>query len=133
MTTATDSSEESVATPDSGDVRDQRQIDPGIFLADLRIPGVGTPTEAEIARHFRTRGGPRWPFYMHGTAWLEIDGRGDVMEKADALLQNRFRNSWPSFQWADGGNDAEPDWIKVCADQGGSIARGTFVTELTTA
>ncbi|MCW8129319.1 MAG: heparinase II/III family protein [Planctomycetota bacterium] len=68
---------------------------------------------------------------MHGTAWLEIDGRGKVLEKADGLLRGIFRNAWPDF-----GNDglgARPDWHRGIDLQGTSIARNVFAVELSTA
>lgn len=126
---------------------DQRAVTDEQFLDHVTLPGAAgralaaarktgdlAAARSVVARYFRTRSGPRWPFYMHGTAWLEIDGRGSVLEKADGLLKQRFRNSWPSFQADDlatGGND--PDWKAGLAKQGSSIGRNTFAPELSTA
>ncbi|HTL53130.1 MAG TPA: heparinase II/III family protein, partial [Planctomycetota bacterium] len=81
----------------------------------------------------RTRATPNWAFYMHGTAWLEIDGRGSVMDKADALLKNQFTNSWPTFQRVDLTTPSGTDWPKGLSAMGTSIGRNSFVSELTTA
>lgn len=130
------------------DVRfaDQRTVTDRDFFEQLKLPGdlgkrlaaalkaddMETATQV-VAQHFRTRSTPRWPFYMHGTAWMEIDGRGDVIEKADGLLENRFKSSWPDFGWTDlRGSGDEPDWSKI-SRAGGSIGRATYVVELSTA
>ena len=89
---------------------------------------------AAVARHFRARKSPAWSFYSHGSPWHQTDAVGSVMEKADNLLKHRFRNSWPSHQWLDlRGNDEHPDWGKGLSQAHTSIARATWVTELTTA
>ena len=57
-----------------------------------------------------------------------------MVEKADNLLNHRFRNSWQPHQWADLNNGTEdPDWSKGIDELPTSINRGTFITELTTA
>src|SRR5438270_156100 len=87
-----------------------------------------------VARHFRTRKGPRWPFYMHGTPWMEINNRGNAVAKADALLHNRFRQSWPPFEEFDlNKSGGTVDWDKGYPGLGGTISRTTFLVELTTA
>jgi hypothetical protein len=95
----------------------------------------GVPRDvAGVARHFRTRTAPAWSFYAHGSPWHQTDAVGCVIEKADNLLKNRFRNAWPPHQWMDlaaGGDD--PDWAAGLSQAGTSVARGTFVTELSTA
>src|ERR1041385_1196959 len=90
---------------------DQRTVTDEQFFDHLNLPGdAGKQLAAArkksdlaqarrpVAEHFRTRKTPRWPFYMHGTAWLEIDGRGSALQKADKLLHDEFTNSWPQFQ-----------------------------------
>src|ERR1700753_2206640 len=90
---------------------DQRRITDDDFLEHLNLPGnagkqLATAREAgdsaavqaAVATHFRTRSGPRWPFYMHGSAWIEINGRGKVLEKADAILAGTLRSSWPPYR-----------------------------------
>ncbi|MBA2626907.1 MAG: heparinase II/III family protein, partial [Gemmatimonadales bacterium] len=131
------------------DVRfaDQRSVSDDDFLQHLRLPGtLGrrlTAARAKcdrpsivgaVAEHFRTRSGPRWPFYMHGSPWMEINGRGEVMEKADGLLANRFRSSWPPFQSVDlSASDGGFDWKKGMAEIYGTLSRSVVVAELSTA
>jgi len=117
------------------------------FLNSLTLPGSagkrldgvrrrGGPADARrvVAEHFRTRTAPAWSYWSHGSPWHQTDAVGPVMEKADALLEHRFRSSWPPHHWMDLGNGtADPDWDQALARAGTSIARGTFVTELTTA
>ncbi|MBI3829339.1 MAG: hypothetical protein HY291_07470 [Planctomycetes bacterium] len=126
---------------------DQRTVTDSQFLEHLTLPGSAGKALAGarkagddgaairiVAEHFRTRKSPRWPFYMHGTAWLEIDGRGSVLEKAEDLLRNRTRNSWPPFQSDDiDASGGELDWSRAMKTQGGSLARNIFAPELTTA
>ncbi len=130
------------------DVRfdDQRLITDDDFLDHLRLPGAAGKQLASarsahdtaalhdvVATHFRTRSAPRWPFYMHGSAWLEINGRGKALEKADDVLRGRFRSSWPPFQIADlNASGGGIDWSKG-TELGASFSRVTFVPELTTA
>src|SRR5688500_5866835 len=111
------------------------------FLEQLKLPrgvrGVARD-RGGVAAHFRTRKAPAWSFWSHGSPWHETDAVGPVLEKADNLLRNRFRNSWPPHEWMDlgtGGNgvDSDPDWASGLAQARTSIARGTFVTELSTA
>jgi hypothetical protein len=126
---------------------DQRTVTDDEFLDHLRLPGVfgrrlaAARTRGDrpaivgaVADHYRTRRGPRWPFYMHGSPWMEINGRGETMEKADALLSDRFRSSWPPFQQVDlskpGGGI---DWKKGQDQVYGSLSRCTGVAELSTA
>ena len=123
---------------------DQRTVTDDDFLANLALPGTagrkliaarksGNVTLAKhiVAEHFRTRRGPRWPFYMHGSAWLEIDNRGSTLKKADDLLHNRMNNCWAP------GNiavlDKIIDWKKTLKICGGTVCRHMFVVELSTA
>jgi hypothetical protein len=123
---------------------DQRTVTDDQFLDHLTLPGEagrqlaaarkgGNAADAvkTVAHHFRTRKSPRWPFYMHGTPWLEINGRGLVLEKAEALLKNKVRNCWPPNQEIDLGPDLE--WQKGFEGAGTTICRCTFLPELTTA
>ncbi len=125
---------------------DQRAVSDEQFLDHLTLPGATgkklaaaraggdlTAAQAVVAEHFRTRSSPKWAFYMHGTAWLEIDGRGDVLDKANALLKDQFTNSWPSFQRVDLSGAPGPDWKRGMHEIGGSLGRNCFVSELTTA
>ncbi|HEY3322537.1 MAG TPA: heparinase II/III family protein [Planctomycetota bacterium] len=121
---------------------DQRTVTDEQFLDGLKLPGKagqqlaaarrrGDIKEARrlVASHFRSREKPRWPFYMHGTAWTEINGRGNVIEKADALFTGEFRNSWPPFDRVQAEVNGKIDW-KVAARVGG---RTTWLPELSTA
>lgn len=126
---------------------DQRSVSDAQFIQHLTLPGAAGRALAAarnaddlpeairlVAHHFRTRRAPHWPFYMHGTAWLEIDGRGDVLKKADGILKHRFRSSWPDFHFEDlGAGRTEPDWVKGLGNLGSSIGRHTFAAELSTA
>src|SRR5579862_8911974 len=126
---------------------DQRSVTDEQFAAHLKLPSAADRKLAEardahnageivriVADHFRTRAAPRWPFYMHGSAWIEINGRGTVIEKADGLLRNVFKHSWPPFQSADlSTGTSDPDWARALNEFGGSMTRNTFVAELTTA
>jgi hypothetical protein len=117
------------------------------FLIHLHLPGAFSTrvsramvtrergdAHAAVAEHFRTRKSPAWSFYSHGSPWHETDAVGPVLEKAENLLNHRFRNSWPPHQWIDLDNGTEdPDWAKGLEQAHTSIARHTFVTELTTA
>ena len=104
------------------------------FLEHLNLPRGVQRNARGVAEHFRTRTSPAWSFYSHGSPWHETDAVGPVLEKAENLLRNRFRNSWPPHQWIDLGNGADdPDWAKGLAEAHTSICRHTFVTELTTA
>src|SRR5207253_817812 len=93
---------------------DQRTVTDEQFLDRLSLPGLAgrqlaaarkeggaAAVQAAVAAHFRTRPAPRWPFYMHGTAWIEINCRGKALDKANDLLRHRFRHSWPPFQVED--------------------------------
>jgi hypothetical protein len=126
---------------------DQRSVSDEQFASHLRLPGdagkqLARAREARdsnemvrvVAEHFRTRPVPRWPFYMHGSAWIEINRRGNVVEKANDLLQGKFRHSWPPFQTVDlNTNSPDPDWNRALHELGGSMSRNTFVAELSTA
>src|SRR5688572_22829159 len=111
------------------------------FLDHLALPGMvgkrldraraqGDPAMVRsiVAEHFRTRNFPAWSFYSHGSPWHETDAVGPVLEKADALLTHRFRNSWPPHQWMDLSDGSEdPLWCKGLEQARTSIARGTWV------
>jgi hypothetical protein len=126
---------------------DQRVLTDEDFLSGVKLPGsAGVALRAAVARgdrsawarsiaeHFRSRMAPRWPFYMHGTAWMEINGRGDTLEKADGLLRREFRNSWPPFAAASFATpQGSVDWDAFGRAMGTSMGRNTFVPELTTA
>src|SRR4051812_19243928 len=102
------------------------------FLAHLNLAGDKSPRA--IAAHFRSRKKPRWSFYSHGSPWHETDAPGSVIEKADNLLNHRFRNSWPPHQWMDLNNGSgDPDWRAGLEEARTSITRHTFVSELSTA
>src|SRR5436190_16449736 len=107
------------------------------FLDELKLPALPRdPNEAKlaVAHHFRTRKSPAWSFYSHGSPWHETDAPGSVIEKADNLLEHRFRNSWPPHQWMDlGDGSGEVDWRRGLEQARTSITRHTFVTELSTA
>jgi hypothetical protein len=107
----------------------QLQTTDAQFLEHLKLP-----KKISVAEHFLTRRKPAWSFYSHGSPWHQTDAPGSVIEKADNLLKHRFRNSWPPHQWIDLDNgSADPDWIKGLGIARTSIARGTWITELTTA
>ncbi|MFH1707683.1 MAG: hypothetical protein ABIF71_07180 [Planctomycetota bacterium] len=126
---------------------DQRRMSDDDFLDHLRLPGAAgralatarrtgdtAAVHRAVAGHFRTRRTPAWVFYMHGGAWLSADGRGDVIAKARNLLRGRFANCWRPYQTVDisrpgGGVDLQAG-LRV---NGGTIARNTFIPELTTA
>ncbi|HYE07600.1 MAG TPA: heparinase II/III family protein [Planctomycetota bacterium] len=127
---------------------DQRLATDDDFLADLRLPGKAgrrlraaraagdrAASVAVVAEHYRTRSSPRWPFYMHGTPWPEINGRGKVLDKAEALMASppRLRGSWPPFAETSMGALGADDWQRVLGQVGGSVTRNTFVVELSTA
>ncbi len=106
----------------------------GRQLQQLRRKGIEADARAIVARHYRTRRRPVWSFYSHGSPWHETDAAGSVLTKSRQLLRYRFRNSWAPHQWIDldtGGDD--PDWRKGLAAAPTSIARCTWVTELSTA
>ena len=125
---------------------DQRRATDEQFLEHLRLPGAsgrrlgvarktGDAAQAVriVATHFRTRARPCWPFYMHGTAWLERNNHAKVLDKAQALLRHRFQSSWPPYASVDLGRNGGVDWGKGLAQLSGNISRNTFVPELTTA
>ena len=128
-------------------LNDQRLATDDQFLDHVKLPGghgrlLASARQARdpaasiriVADYFRTRQAPIWPFYMHGTAWLERDGHATVMAKADQLLRNRFQNSWPPYASADlARQDGRVDWSKGLEQLSTSIGRNTFVPELTTA
>ena len=102
-------------------------------LAAARKAGDLNRARQVVAEHFRSRSEPAWSFWSHGSPWHQTDAVGSVLEKADALLQHRFRNSWPSHQWIDLGDGSEhPLWQKGLDQARTSLSRGTFVTELST-
>ena len=99
-------------------------------LSDGDLPAA----RKTVAGHFRTRRAPAWSYWSHGSPWHQTDAVGSVLEKAQQLLQHRFRNSWPPHQWMDLHNSAASvAWHKGLASANTSIARGTWITELTTA
>ena len=117
------------------------------FLDHLQLPGAAgkalkqaraernpAQVHAVVAGHFRTRTVPRCFYYAHGSPWHENDAPGSVLEKADGLLRNRIRNSWPPHQWVDlGSKPGVIDWQQAIAEAGTACSRNTFVTELSTA
>jgi hypothetical protein len=117
------------------------------FLDQLALPSVAAKqlararhdaeigaSHAVVAQHFRTRRTPTWSFYSHGSPWHQTDAVGPVLEKAENLLAHRFRNSWPPHQWMDlGDGSADPLWCKGLEQARTSIARTTWVSELSTA
>ena len=106
----------------------------GKRLASARRERDTGAAAAIVTDHFRTRGTPTWSFYSHGSPWHQTDAVGPVLEKADALLAHRFRNSWPPHQWMDlGDGSADPLWCKGLEQARTSIARGTWISELSTA
>ena len=106
----------------------------GKRLARARREHDAGAAAAVVANHFRTRRRPNWSFYSHGSPWHQTDAVGSVLEKADALLEHRFRNSWPPHQWMDlGDGSGDPLWCKGLEQARTSIARGTWVSELSTA
>ena len=103
-------------------------------LASARAKHDRAGTVRIFAGHFRTRSQPTWFFYSHGSPWHENDAPGSVIEKADGLLQGRFRNSWPPHQWVSiAGKDGGFNWEQAIAEAGTAASRNTFVSELTTA
>ena len=48
----------------------------GKKLAAARKAGNMPGAVAAVAEHFRTRKGPAWSFYCHGSAWHETDAPG---------------------------------------------------------
>ena len=129
---------------------DQRTVTDDRFLDHLTLPGQAgkqlaatrkdgdtAAVHAAVAAHFRTRPAPSWPFYMHGTAWIEINGRGKALDKANDLLRHRFRHSWPTFQIEDLStgtpNLKNPKWDGSLEKLDGSISRCCFLVELSTA
>src|SRR2546423_14060958 len=83
------------------------------FLAHVELPGLGrdvSDSKRAVAHHFRTRKSPAWSLYSHGSPWHQTDAPGSVIEKADKLLECRFRNSWPPHQWMDLGDGSGVDW-----------------------
>ena len=115
------------------------------FVNHLRLPrrlradealaaGDAGRLRSVVASHFRLRAAPAWSFYSHGSPWHETDAPGSVLEKANALLENRFCNAWPPHQWIRlGGAGREPDWEMGLSQANTSLSRSTFVTELSTA
>ena len=117
------------------------------FLKHLRLPGAAGNALAAaqkehdsakithvVAEHFRRRATPQCFFYSHGSPWHENDAPGDVLEKADGLLNNRFRSSWPPHHWVNiGGKNDAIDWEQAITEAGTATSRNTFVTELSTA
>src|SRR5688572_22514477 len=96
---------------------DQLETTDEQFLDHLGLPGplgehgAAASQDGDLSRarqvvavHFRTRPKPAWSFWSHGSPWHQTDAVGSVLEKADALVQHRFRNSWPSHQWMDLGD-----------------------------
>lgn len=119
-------------------LEDQRKLKDYEFLKHLCIPGLkASMSEGEkvsfVANHFRSRKQPRWPFYMHGTSWLELEGRTGVIKAARAYLKNRFKNSWYPFQTEDLDNNGEVDWQRGNNKLSTSLCRNSFVPDLTTA
>jgi hypothetical protein len=124
----------------------QRLITDEQFLSHLQLPGAAGKQLAAarkendlnqiqhiVATHFRTRSAPHWPFYMHGSAWIEINGRGKALDKADHILKGQFRSSWPPFHTEDlNASGGRIDWSKG-PSLGASFSRMTFIPELTTA
>ena len=126
---------------------DQRTATDEQFLRHLRLPGgAGAQLRAAhrarddreavrvVASHFRTRSSPRWPFYMHGTAWLERGRHSPVLVSAKRLLRDVHQCFWPPYAVDDlsrAGGDL--DWAKGLARQYGNMSRHTFLPELTTA
>src|SRR5215218_4092520 len=83
----------------------------GKRLAAARKDGKLERARQLVANHFRTRSTRAWSFWSHGSPWHQTDAVGSVIEKADALLDHRFRNSWPPHQWMDlGTGSADPAW-----------------------
>lgn len=115
----------------------QSQTSDEDFLTHLRLarlPRDVADAKCAVARHFLTRKSPAWSFYSHGSPWHQTDAVGSVIEKADKLLANRFRNSWPPHQWLDLATDlADPDWSRGVAEAHTSICRHTWLCELSTA
>ena len=126
---------------------DQRTATDEQFLNHLTLPGEAgkqlaaarknadtAAIQSAVATHFRTRPAPRWPFYMHGTAWIEINGRGKALDKANNLLRHRFRHSWPPFQTEDlSTGTPQPNWDRALETLGASATRNCFLAELSTA
>src|SRR5688572_22728217 len=113
------------------------------FLSHLTLPGkLGSALRQAVndkdlaaarrivAEHYRTRSSPRWSFYSHGSPWHETDAEGDLLEKADELLKNRFRNSWPPHQWIElDKHSSDPDWHLGLRTASTSISRHTWLSE----
>jgi len=125
---------------------DQREATDEQFLDHLRLPGpagrqVAAARKARdaaetvrlVAAHFRARPSPRWPFYMHGTAWMERDGHAKVLDKARGLLRNRFQSSWPPYSIVNLDASGAVNWGAGLARIAVNIRRNTFLPELTTA
>jgi hypothetical protein len=86
-----------------------------------------------VAEHYRSRAAPAWSFWSHGTPWHQTDAVGNVLEKAQRLLGDCFRNSWPPHQWVElRSKGGDVDWPKGLAAASTSISRGTWITELST-
>jgi hypothetical protein len=106
----------------------------GKALAKARALNDAAQIRAVVAEHFRTRSAPQCFYYMHGSPWHENDAPGSVIEKADGLLNDRYRNSWPPHQWIGiGGKDGTNNWEQAITEAGSATSRTTFVTELSTA
>jgi hypothetical protein len=117
------------------------------FAEHLKLPGMAGKALAAalkygnrpelariVAEHYRSRATPHWFYYTHGAPWHENDAVGDVMDKADGLLENRFRNSWPPHHWLSiNGKNGGHDWEQAVTEAGSATSRNAFVTELSTA
>ncbi len=88
-----------------------------------------------VAQYFLHRGNAHWPFYMHGTAWMEKDGRGKVLDKAKGLLKNIFKDSWPPYPRVNVNNKkGKWDWQIARKHTGiSSVSRMSCIPELSTA
>ena len=126
---------------------DERTVPDAAFLDALRLPAPwGTRLAAAraaddlpavhqvVADHFRQRPGPVWTMYLHGSAWLEKDGRGSVLERADGLQQQRLKRCWLPYTTVDmTGPDGSWDWQRAEGTVDASADRAMFVVECTTA
>jgi len=94
----------------NSELNDATRLTDETFLAnvDFRRDGLASAGRAfrrgdldaakdGVLRHFRTRKHPVWPDYMVHSAWLWCSGRGDVLERADLLLNGKTKICWWPF------------------------------------
>ena len=121
-------------------LENQLELPDAVFINDLTLSGQAAvdlekarlennnkKAISVIASYFRQRKNIKWWPYLHGTAWLEEGTRGNVIENAELLLDDKLHNAWLPNQIIDCRSKNGFDWDKALESKTDTTRNGFVV------